>query len=62
MSGKYVYMKVSKDKYRIPEVVADSLKELAEKCGTTSGSIASYISHAKKQGKEIKYIKVKIKD
>ena len=55
-------MKVSRDKYRIPEVVADSLKGLAEKCGTTSGSIASYMSHAKKQGKEIKYIKVKIKD
>ncbi len=62
MSGKYVYMKVSNDKYRLPEVVADSIKELAERCGTTSGSIRSYMSHAKKQGKDIIYIKVRIKD
>ena len=56
-------MKVTKDKYELPEIVADSIEELSEKCGVTVNCIYSSISHAKKSksGKSM-YIKVMIDD
>ena len=39
-----LYMKVSKDKYQLPEVIADSVKELAEKCGESPRIVSSLAS------------------
>lgn len=55
-------MSVSKDKYELPLVVADSVEELAELCGVKVRSIREYMSHSKKNGRRCKYIKVKVED
>jgi len=58
--SKTVYMMVTRDKYSLPEAIADSVKDLAQLVDSTSGSILSTISHDKKQGRLPKYIKVEI--
>ena len=57
-----VYMKVSKDKYRLPEAIADSPKELAELCGSTRNSVLSAISKAKSRNQNSIYVKVDFDD
>ena len=57
-----VYMKVSKDKYRLPVAIADSPKELAELCGSTRNTILSAISKAKQRKQNSIYLKVEIDD
>lgn len=59
----YVYIRVTQDKYELPLCVRDSIKELAEACGTTKNNIESCISHAKKRkrGRSM-YYKVYIGD
>lgn len=42
-----VYMKVSKDKYELPEAVADSWNELALLCGITLNAIYKTRSRTK---------------
>lgn len=59
---KKVYMKVSRDEYRLPEAIADSPKELAKICGVSRNSIVSAISKAKAYGFNSMYIKVEIGD
>ena len=44
---KYVYVAYSKDKYKLPVVVADSLGELSRKIGIDTNAISAAISHAK---------------
>ena len=39
-----LYMKVSKDKYQLPEAVSDSVKELAEMCGESPRIVSSLAS------------------
>jgi len=48
-----VWMRVSKDKYELPEIIANSAAELARKCGVTKGVVFRL---AKK--KHSKYVKV----
>ena len=43
-----VYMKVSKDRFQLPEYIADSLQELSEMTGYKYGTIASQISKKSK--------------
>jgi hypothetical protein len=45
--GKHLYMKVTKDKYELPEIVCDSAKELAEICGVKRDTIYTAISNYK---------------
>jgi DNA-directed RNA polymerase specialized sigma24 family protein len=45
-----LYMKVSNDKYELPEIIARTTIELAEKCGVKSQTVRSAMSHAKKHG------------
>jgi hypothetical protein len=56
-------MKVTKDKYELPVIVADSIEELSEKCDVSVSSIYSAISHSKrsKTGKSM-YRRVVIED
>lgn len=57
-----LYMKISKDKYELPEAVADTVAELAKMCGTNPMYIYSCLSHAKKKGFKSIYKKVVIED
>lgn len=42
-----IWMKVSKDKYELPEAFADTAVELAELCGTTANTIYTQCSKFK---------------
>ena len=55
----FVYMKVTKDKYRLPVAIADSAEELARICNVSKGCIHSSVSHARK-GENRSYIKVEL--
>lgn len=57
---KYLWMKVSMDKYELPLIVCDSVAELARRTGSTQNNIYSTISKAKSRGTRCKYVKVAI--
>ena len=57
-----LWIKVTKDKYELPEAVADSVDQLAKMLGIPKNTIYSSISHAKKKGFNSIYRKVEIKD
>ena len=58
-----IYMKVSKDKYELPEIVADSTLELSQLMGVRKNSVDSAISK-QKHGVRRKsmYVVVEIED
>ena len=58
----YVCMKVSNDKYELPEAVADSFSELARMLGVKPQSIYDSMSHVKSRGSWTPYIRVEIGD
>ena len=55
-----IWMKVSRDKYELPEVVAGSVQELAWKCGVKVTTIYSSICHYNKDERRQRYVKVEI--
>ena len=55
-----VYVKVSNDKYRLIECMADSPAELGKILGVSGDAISSAISHAKKKGFECIYERIEI--
>ena len=55
-----VWMKVSDDKYELPEIIADSAKELATKCGIATNSIWTSNQYRKKHGLHPLYVRVDI--
>ena len=57
-----IYMKVTRDKYRLPVAVADSAKELAWICGVSQNAIYSGFSHAKRGDWKSPYVKVVVDD
>lgn len=57
-----IWLKVSNDRYELPEIVADSAGQLAQKLGIKKNNIFSAISHARKNGYKCIYRKVEIKD
>jgi len=57
-----VYIEVTKDKYELPVVVADSVNELARLCDTSVNNIYSRISHEEAGRYKSKYKKVYIDD
>lgn len=58
-----LWLKVSLDRYSYPEIIADSLEELAEKCGTTKQTIRSTMCHYKAgRLKQERYVKVEVDD
>lgn len=57
-----VYMKVTKDKYELPLIIADSVKELAERLNINPNNISSSLSHAKHRGHYSPYRKIEIED
>ena len=57
-----IYMKVTKDRYSLPEAVATSVKELARICGVSENAISSSIGHAKRGDWKSPYVKVVVED
>lgn len=57
-----IWMRLSRDKYRLPELVADNIQELAEKSGVTAASIRSMMSRTKHGKAPERYVKVDISD
>lgn len=57
-----LWMKVTKDKYELPLIVAASLTELANICGVSKGSISSSIYHNIHDGVKTCYRKVEVED
>lgn len=53
-----LYMKVTKDEYETPILVADSVKELAKKDGVAPRKIYSAISHGRKLNYNSGYVRV----
>lgn len=47
MKNGYVYIRVSRDKYRLIEAIADTPQALAKICGTTATCVYSSISHGR---------------
>ena len=58
--NKYYWLLVEADEYELPLVVADSARELAEKCGTTKHNVETFVSK-KSSGRNrgTKYLKVR---
>lgn len=52
-----IYMQVSRDKYELPEAVAESASELALMVGSTRGSILSSIAHGYKR-----FVRINVED
>lgn len=57
-----LYLEVTMDAYELPVAVADSVKELAEICHTSTNTISSCISHEKAKGTRSRYKKVVIEE
>ncbi len=56
----YVWMQVTKDRFELPVVLADTAEELAKKVGTSAASIYSSISHANAKGYHCQFVRVKL--
>ena len=54
--NRFVWMRVSQDKYELPTAVADSSVELAKMCHTNENCVRSSAS----RGKHKKYIRVDV--
>lgn len=61
---RFVYMKVTRDKYELPVVVADTISELARICGVKANSISKQLWCSKHMSKNDRciYVRVKIDD
>lgn len=59
---KFLYLKVSRDKYELPEAVADSVSELARLCGVNAQSVFCRISHANQNGTWCCYRRIEIEE
>ena len=57
-----IYMKVTRDIYELPVLIADSAKELAKMDGNKSVNIRTSIRNAEKKGYKSRYVKVTLDD
>ena len=56
-------MRVSDDKYELPEIIADTVEELAEKCGVHIGTIARCVHNYQiGKNKHSIYMRIKVED
>ena len=55
-------MRVTRDKYELPIVIADTAKQLAEICGVTTNSIYSAYCRAKHSGGFTMYKRIEMED
>ncbi len=60
---RYLWMRVSDDKYELPEIIADTVEELAEKCGVHIGTIARCVHNYQiGKNKHSIYMRIKVED
>jgi len=58
-----IWMEVSKDRYELPVVVADSCAELARRCGVKKNSIFMHVSRCRRgQIRQQRFVKVEVED
>ena len=58
-----LYMKISNDEYELPEIIADSISELARKCNVHYNTVQIHLMRSKKGlVRKQKYIEVEIGD
>lgn len=58
--NKYYWLLVEADEYELPLVVADTARELAEKCDTTKHNVETFVSkNSNGRIKGTKYLKVR---
>lgn len=62
MEQKYLYMKVTKDRFELPLVVADSISELARMCGRDKGNVCRCIRESEEKGYRSMYVRVPMED
>ena len=61
--NKYYWLCVEVDEYELPLVVADSARELAEKCDTTKHNVETFVSkQSSGRTNGYKYLKVRRED
>ena len=56
-----IYMQVSRDRFALPEIIAESIPELAAKCGKNTHHLRLVIS-GKKKVKTQRYICVEVEE
>lgn len=56
-----LYLLVTQDELELPLIVADSVKELAVKCGCTENAISIGINY-RKNGRKSRFVKVVVED
>lgn len=61
MKNKHLYIKVTNDKYELPLIVADTQRELAQKCGVIENSVIVGLRHTR-NGKKGTYYDVVIEE
>lgn len=57
-----LYMRVTDDQYELPIAVADTHGELARMCGVSRNTVASALSHARRNGQNSVYKEVEVED
>lgn len=57
-----LWMKVTRDEYEFPLMIADSQKELAIMCGVKRASIARQICKAREKGHRCSYVRVEVEE
>ena len=57
-----IYMRVTEDEYELPIAVADSQTELAQMVGVSRNSIASALSHSRRDKSRSIYKEVEVDD
>ncbi len=57
-----VYMALSRDKYRLPTAIADTMGELAKLCGVGYATVRSSVARNQRCGSGGRYIRVHIKE
>lgn len=59
---EYVWIRVSNDKYELPEAVADTKYELAKLLGFNEATVYAAIKHDEQAGRKSRYMRVYIGD
>ena len=62
MQAKYIYMKITHDKYELPIYVADTIYELAAICGVNPANISHGVRRRETLGWRTKYVRVPLKE
>lgn len=57
-----LWLEVTQDKYRLPIVVAGSIRELGKRCRITPGAISLAIKRAENKDTKSKFIKIEVDD